>query len=150
MSKDLQLTNILTYRERMFVKVFDGDMYAAGRLCGFTDKQVEKLMVTKRVKDAISRKDTMVDPLSDETDRERRKAERMLFWMNSMQDKDIEMKDRLRASELSGKADGDFVEKVQVEEHQEIVIRWGGVDGGCNTVLPTEGSTGSTQQLIET
>jgi hypothetical protein len=150
--KELQLTNNLTYRERMFVRIFDGDVYEAGRKCGFTDKQAEKLMLRKRIKDGISRKDTIVDPLSDDHDILRRKSERMMFWMQTMYDGDIEMKDRLRATELSGKADGDFVERVQVEEHKEIVIRWGieGVTdgaGSCNPVHAESCSEDDTRQL---
>ena len=149
--KSLQLTNVLTYRERMFVRIYDGDLYDAGRKCGYTDKQAEGLMTRKRIKDGIARKDTIIDPLNDDQDIIRRKAERMMFWMNSMQDNDVEMKDRLRASELSGKADGDFVERVQVEEHKEIVIRWGiegvtdGGSGSCDSVFSEISSTADSQ-----
>jgi hypothetical protein len=139
--KPIQLTNALTYRERMFVRIFDGDKYEAGRKCGYDEKKVDKLFITRRIQDAISRKDTVVDPLSDAIDIARRKDERMMFWMRTMNPDDgmiVEMKDRLRASELSGKADGDFIERVQVDEHREIVIKWGGEDingtGSCDPV----------------
>jgi len=145
--KQIQLTSQLTYRERMFVRIFDGDKYAAAKKCGYTDKQIEKLFVTKRIQDAISRKDTIVDPLSDAMDVARRKAERMMFWMETMDAETLEMKDRLRASELSGKADGDFVERVQVDEHREIVIKWGGEEingpGSCNPICAQIGAEGN-------
>jgi len=134
----------------MFARIYDGDMYAAGKKCGYSAKQVEKLFVTKRIKDAIARKDTLVDPLSDAIDVSRRKAERMMFWMETMDTGSVEMKDRLRASELSGKADGDFIERVQVDEHKEIIIKWGGEDinglGSSNPVYPQIGAEGNPQE----
>ena len=147
----IQLTNNLTYRERMFVRIYDGDVYDAARKCGFTEKQAERLMLRKRIKEGISRKDTIIDPLNDDQDILRRKTERMMFWMQSMYNDDIEMKDRLRASELSGKADGDFIERVQVDEHKEIVIRWGieGVTdgaGSCDSVFPAKIAENNSQQ----
>lgn len=47
--------------------------------------------------------------------------ERQQFWSSVMQDRDQEMKDRLRASELLGKRQGDFIERS--ESRVEIVIR---------------------------
>lgn len=47
--------------------------------------------------------------------------ERQLFWSKVMQDNEQDMKDRLRASELLGKRQGDFIERS--ESRVEIIIR---------------------------
>lgn len=40
--------------------------------------------------------------------------ERRRFWTSVMRDSNADMKDRLKASELSGKADGDFIERREI------------------------------------
>lgn len=44
---------------------------------------------------------------------------RRIFWTKVMKDEQVAMKDRLRASELLGKADGDFVVRVEQEAKVE-------------------------------
>lgn len=54
-----------------------------------------------------------------------RKARRIEFWMAAMDDEEQKMTDRLRASELSAKADGDFVERREVtiaNTYREILM----------------------------
>lgn len=54
-----------------------------------------------------------------------RKARRIEFWMDTMDDIEQKMTDRLRASELSAKADGDFVERKEVtiaSTYREILM----------------------------
>lgn len=42
-------------------------------------------------------------------------AERQAFWTSVMRDPSVDMRDRLKASELLGRAGGDFVERVETE-----------------------------------
>lgn len=44
------------------------------------------------------------------------KEERLKFWSNVMRDNEQDMKHRLKASELLGKAQADFTEKIQTEK----------------------------------
>ena len=39
---------------------------------------------------------------------------RQAFWLSIMQNEDHDLKDRLKASELFGKSEGDFVERLDV------------------------------------
>lgn len=43
-----------------------------------------------------------------------RKQQRMEFWMGTMNSFEDKMADRIRASELAAKADGDFVERKEI------------------------------------
>ena len=45
---------------------------------------------------------------------------RQKFWSDTMQDKDEDMKNRLRASELLGKSECDFVEKAEIKNDVKI------------------------------
>ena len=51
------------------------------------------------------------------------RAERQAFWTEIMRDGEAAMKDRLRASELLGKAAGDFLERVEVENNASLDMR---------------------------
>jgi len=42
-------------------------------------------------------------------------VERQAFWTSVMRDRNADMRDRLKASELLGRAGGDFIERVETE-----------------------------------
>ena len=42
-------------------------------------------------------------------------VERQTFWTSVMRDRNAEMRDRLKASELLGRSGGDFIERVEAE-----------------------------------
>jgi phage terminase small subunit len=51
--------------------------------------------------------------------------ERQSFWTAVLRgEEDAEMKDRLKASELLGKCQGDFIDRVESRGVQEIVVRY--------------------------
>lgn len=50
-------------------------------------------------------------------------SERRRFWTETMRNKDGDMKDRLKASELIGRADGDFVERKKIEGDINLFAR---------------------------
>ena len=52
-------------------------------------------------------------------------AERQQFWTAVLRgEESAEMKDRLKASELLGKCQGDFIERVESSGIQEIIVRY--------------------------
>lgn len=57
-----------------------------------------------------------------EDDNETKGRERRQFWLELMRDETLELKDRLRASELLGRADGDFTNKVMHQGQVETVV----------------------------
>lgn len=48
------------------------------------------------------------------------KEERLIFWSDIMRDADQDMKHRLKASELLGKAQADFTEKAEIKNEVKI------------------------------
>ena len=50
------------------------------------------------------------------------RQERQSFWTHVMRDPTVEMKDRLRASELLGKSECDFAERVEVSGEMDIGV----------------------------
>ena len=51
------------------------------------------------------------------------REDRQRFWTEIMRDGEAAMKDRLRASELLGKAAGDFLERMEVESNASLDLR---------------------------
>ncbi len=56
-----------------------------------------------------------LDGLADRRDRQR-------FWTELMQDDEGEMKDRLKASELLGKSEGDFLVRLEAAHQGRVVV----------------------------
>lgn len=55
------------------------------------------------------------------------REERQAFWSEIMRDEEAQLRDRLKASELLGKSECDFSEKLQLHNQpEEITIRWEG------------------------
>jgi phage terminase small subunit len=48
--------------------------------------------------------------------------ERQQFWTTTLRDRELDMRDRLKASELLGKAHADFVERSEVSVKGPIVV----------------------------
>jgi phage terminase small subunit len=70
-----------------------------------------------------ARIDELLAEVHDETVADAR--ERREFWTSIMRDEKADVRDRLKASELSGKADGDFVERREVTKKltlEQLVI----------------------------
>lgn len=52
------------------------------------------------------------------------REQRQAFWSAVMNDTDEDMRNRLKASELLGKSEADFTDKVQSNNPKEITIQW--------------------------
>jgi len=50
------------------------------------------------------------------------RQERQQFWTHVMMDEDVKMEHRLRASELLGRSEGDFIDKVKLETSQDMAV----------------------------
>lgn len=95
---------------RDFIMLYDGDGYkcavAAGIGASNPSRQnvtISNFLADKRIKDAIEEKVQYLDRIANSDDRKK-------FWTKVMYDKKAKMTDRLKASELLGKASGDFSE----------------------------------------
>lgn len=103
-----------TERQRRFIEAFEGNGTEAARLAGYTGsdnvlgKTAYDLLRNPKIAQAVKeRQDKRVKSLI--ASREQRQG----FWTKVMNDAGAEMRDRLRASELLGKSEADFTEKVE-------------------------------------
>lgn len=102
----------LTVKQQRFVDAYDGNATKAAIAAGYSEKTARR----------IGQKNmTKVDILTELKNREtlRRtpliatREERQAFWTATMRNVKAEMRDRLKASELLGKSEADFVDRVE-------------------------------------
>ena len=105
--------NELTAKQRRFVEAYDGNATQAAIAAGYSQKiarQMGQVNMTKRVilAEIKARETIRSTPLIAS------RAERQQFWSSVMRDKEQQMRDRLKAAELLGKSEADFVERQEI------------------------------------
>jgi phage terminase small subunit len=109
----------LTVRQRRFIEAYSGNAAEAARQAGYSpkwaDRQAHLLLEKNReIAEAIrQREKERISSLIMS------REQRQLFWSTVVQDESADMRDRLRASELLGKSEGDFLERMIDETPQE-------------------------------
>lgn len=103
----------LTAKQKRFVEAYDGNATQAAIAAGYSQKiarQMGQVNMTKRVilAEIKARETVRCTPLIAS------RAERQQFWTNVMRDKEQQMRDRLKAAELLGKSEADFVERQEI------------------------------------
>jgi phage terminase small subunit len=107
----------LSERERRFVDAYmgaaAGNATKAARLAGYAkntaEKQASRLLGKVGIQAAIDAR-TKEDPaVSDREERQR-------FYSVVMRNPKLAMKDRLKAAELQGKTQGDFIKRIKFED----------------------------------
>ena len=100
----------LTRKQMAFVAAFHGNAAEAARAAGYSAKTAKaigsELLTKPDIADAIrereqERTDSMIAT----------REERQSFWTSVLRDPDESMRDRLKASELLGRSEADFLEK---------------------------------------
>ena len=119
----------LTLKRQAFVQSYTGNATKAALSAGYSERTAHvighELLKKPEIKEAIqNRMGERVNSLI--ADREERQA----FWTEIMRDRESDPKDRLRASELLGKSEGDFLDRVEARslEVPNIVVNF--VDPG--------------------
>lgn len=104
----------LTERQIKFIEAYKGNGTEAARQAGYTgDDNALAVMANKLLRNANilsaikERQGESIKPLI--ADRKRRQE----FWASVMEDSTEDMRNRLRASELLGKSEADFIDKVE-------------------------------------
>ena len=96
-----------TTKQQRLIDCYAGDIKKAAKESGLSYGYARRLVTKGHIFEAIkTRQDTEIRP----TNIANRQA-RQVFWTRLMRDKHQEVKDRLRASELLGRSEMDFVEK---------------------------------------
>lgn len=104
----------LTARQQAFVDAYAGNATAAALAAGYSEKtarsQGQRLLTNADIKDAIKvREEKRLAPTIAT------RKERQEFWTSVLRNEDEAMKDRLKAAELLGKSEGDFLERVEMD-----------------------------------
>ena len=127
MSDDVKLTA----KQQRFVDVFDGNAIKAAIAAGYSVKTAasigaENLKKPQIIKAIKNREKQVVKPaVLDRNERQR-------FWTRIIKDETEEMKNWLRASELLGKSEGDFIERLRHEGELGIIVQvvsYAGISG---------------------
>ncbi len=131
----------LNKKQRLFVEAFIGDVVEAAQIAGYTGSEVHlrkignQLLSQPLVMDCIKERSRYLNKMGNVVaDRE----ERMMFWTSIMNNNDphrkeekdsygavlpegnIPMNMRLKASELLGKAEGDFIDRIDLNHKISI------------------------------
>lgn len=108
------------------MEAYDGNGTAAARLAGYTGNdnvlsvQAARLLRDARVVEALREREASRRPHSPLGQHIATRAERQAFWTKVMLDVDAELAQRLKASELLGKSEGDFLERLEVGAAQTL------------------------------
>ncbi len=110
----------LTLRQRAFVQAYTGNAAEAARQAGYSERTCraigQRLLTQVDIKQALrEREQERLNPLI--ASREQRQE----FWTQTMWDENQEMQHRLKAAELLGRSEGDFMERLQVDSTIEVV-----------------------------
>lgn len=103
----------LTAKQRRFIDAYDGNGTQAAIAAGYSPKTARAIAKENLTKPHIlaeikSRETVRCTPLIAS------RAERQQFWSSVMRDVDQQMRDRLKAAELLGKSEADFVERQEI------------------------------------
>lgn len=104
----------LTAKQQAFVEAYAGNATAAALAAGYSEKtarsQGQRLLTNDDIQDAIKAREARRLAPTIAT-----RQERQEFWTSVLRNEDEAMKDRLKAAELLGKSEGDFLERVEVD-----------------------------------
>ena len=109
----------LTQKQQAFIDCYTGNATEAAKLAGYSEATAyssgQRLLKQPQIAEAIrAREQERQTP--NIADREQRFA----FWTSVMRDTNESTRDRLRASELLAKAQGDFLIKIAEESEAHI------------------------------
>ena len=111
----------LTTKQKRFIECFDGNATEAARQAGYSPRTVRTVGCENMTKPDIvaairEREEKRVNSLILS------REERQIFWSNVVRDPDEDMKNRLKASELLGRSEADFMERFSNETPMPPVI----------------------------
>ncbi len=107
---DADLNSVKTEKQRMFIAAWDGNIKNTAEKAGLSYEYCRRLVTKSHIKAALLER---AEDREDELVADRQARQR--FWTEIMRDERKPMQDRLRASELLGKSEGDFIYRQQYE-----------------------------------
>lgn len=103
----------LTTKQRRFVDAYDGNATQAAIAAGYSPKTARAIGKENLTKPLILAEIRRRDSIRS-TPLIASRAERQQFWSSVMRDTEQQMRDRLKAAELLGKSEADFVERQEI------------------------------------
>ena len=122
--KKAAVKNKLTAKQRAFVEAYAGNAVEAARIAGYSGSySVLGVVGAENLK-----KPKIAEAIQNRENKQSRhriatREERQQFWSDTMNDDNETMKERLKASELLGKSNADFTDKVLVGSLEEELKR---------------------------
>ena len=111
----------LNARQQAFVEAYAGNATAAALAAGYSERsarsQGQRLLTKADIKDAIKAREAKRLAPTIAT-----RQERQEFWTSVLRNEDEAMKDRLKAAELLGKSEGDFLERVEMDQTVSVNV----------------------------
>ena len=99
----------LTFKQQAFVDAYLGDIQAAADQSDLSYDYARKLVTKPHIRRALrEREQNEVRPVAIAT-----RVQRQHFWSETMRDGECPMRERLRASELLAKSEGDFIQRIE-------------------------------------
>lgn len=118
--KDAQLAKlepVFSPLQQMFIALFNGSVKETALACGTSDSYGRTMFAIPDVKQAIKiRHNKEYNP------KILTRQERQAFWSRIIVDSDAEMRDRLKASELLGKSEMDFMDTPVRKDEGTMVL----------------------------
>ena len=112
----------LSLRQQRFVDAYNGDIAEAAELAGVSYQYCRQLMSLPKyshIRELIDRRESTISNNLIKT-----RTDRQQFWSDMMQDSDVKACDRLKASELLGKSEADFIERKRLESADGKELKW--------------------------
>ena len=110
----------LTVKQQKFVDAYCGNATEAARVAGYKQPEAQGYENLRKPQIQAAIDDREAKPTEK---RIASREDRQNFWTKIMEDEESEMNNRLRASELLGKSNADFIER---RDHKHSLI---GADG---------------------
>ena len=102
----------MTPKQKRFTELYSGNAAEAARLAGYSEKTAysigQELLNKPEIMERIQERESQ--RLSEAI---ANREERQIFWSSIMRNVEEKTADRLKASELLAKSNGDFLERVQ-------------------------------------
>lgn len=113
---------MLNDMQKKFIAAYMGNATEAAIAAGYSVKtarsQGQRLLTNVDIKKAIEQRETkQINGLIAT------REERQQFWTKIMYNDQLDMKDRLKSSELLGKSQADFTDKTELTSKDDITIR---------------------------
>ncbi len=109
----------LTHKQQVFIDNYSGNATEAAKLAGYSEATAyssgQRLLKQPQIAEAIRAREQ-----ERQAPNIANREQRLAFWTAVMRDPDESTRDRLRASELLAKAQGDFLIKIAEESETHI------------------------------